>query len=447
MNKISLKLKVALINTLFMIFIVFLVLLYMIIISNQLIDNHIRVQLKDVITDNATKIYYENNLLNLKNVDFYKSEVYTYVYTDNGKLIQSYQSNLPYINNELSDKYLGTITINEDEYYFYDIYVDTINGDAIWIRGITLKDDETQVVTDVLFLSFITLPIFVILAGFGCYIISKKSFEPINKIIETAINIKDSEDLTHRINLNGNNDEIHNLANTFDLMFDTLEHAFEIEKEFTRDASHELRTPISVILSQSEYALNNKLKKEEYLNIFKIINNQGTKMMNLSSNLLTLSKLEKGIYKMNMNQINLSELLEIICEEKCSLDTSKLLKYNIEKNIFINADTDLIIRCISNIISNAYKYTDECGEINISLESKSDHVIIKVRDNGIGIKSENINKIFNSFFQEDDSRTSENMGIGLGLAMVNKIIKLHDGEIFVDSVKNSGTTFTINLKK
>lgn len=446
MYKQSIKLKITLLNTVFMILIVILLLGYMTLISNKLVDENIKYQLKEVINTNKEYIYYKDSLLHLDDVDFYNKEVYTYVYSNNGLLIQSYQSNLPTIDVILQDQSLSTITINDIEYYMYDLYIENINGEPIWIRGITLSNDETQVISDAIHLLFITLPIIVLIAGIGCFIISKKALEPINKIIKTANDIKNSNNLSLRINLKDKTDEIHTLANTFDSMFDSIEKAFDIEKDFTRDASHELRTPITVILAQTSYAKDNKLTKEETTNMVKVIDNEANKMNTLTNNLLNLARLDKGIYTLNKENTNLSELLEIICEEYSLNKTNNItLTKNIDENIYVDIDKDLFIRCITNLINNAYKYRKKDGTIKLTLTNIDNQIIIKIKDNGIGIKKENIDKVFNRFFQEEPSRNNNDISMGLGLSFVQEIIKLHDASIDIKSVKNKETTFTIKL--
>lgn len=440
----SIKLKIALLNTIFMIIIVLLVLVFMIIISNDLTDLNIKTQLTDVVEYNIEKIKYDKNAFNLEDLDLYKKEVYSYIYSQNGILLSSYKSDVPNIDIELKNKILSIHTVGNDEYYIYDLLVENKVGENIWIRGITLANDESQVVLEVLLIAFITLPFFVIIAGVGCYIISKKALNPIQKIVNTVNLIKNSDDLSKRINLGNRNDEVHSLSCTFDEMFDSLEKAFEKEKQFSSDVSHELRTPTSVILAQCEYALDENTNIEEKQISLEVIQRQSIKMKKLITNLLNLSKIDNGLEKIDIQKNNLSQLILILCEEQaCIKEKNIKLKFDIEDNIYVNIDNDLIIRMITNLISNAYKYGVENGNIYIKLKKENNETLLYIKDDGIGIKKENIEKIWNRFYQVDSSRTNNSGSMGLGLAMVQKIIKIHNAKIEVDSEINKGTCFKI----
>lgn len=165
-----------------------------------------------------------------------------------------------------------------------------------------------------LFLIF--FPFLIIISAFGGYTITKKAFEPIKIITRTAEEINEGNDLSKRINITGNRDEISTLANTFDKMFDRLQEAFDREVQFTSDVSHELRTPISIISSQSEYGLKYLDTDSDTEEILKNILDESKKMSTLASKLLMLARMDKGHQKLNIENINLSEILQIAIESK-----------------------------------------------------------------------------------------------------------------------------------
>lgn len=440
----SIKLKVAILNTIFMTLIVILVLIFLIVIGNNLIDINIKAQLKDVVEYNAEKIEYENKVLNFKELDLYKKEVYSYIYSEEGILLSSYKSDIPNIDISLINETLSIDTIENTQYYIYDLLLEYEEGDKFWIRGITVADDESQVVSTVFKIAFITLPIIVLIAGIGCYYISKKSFMPIQKIIDTAKLIKQKEDLSFRTNLASKTDEVYTLAKIFDEMIASIENLMEIEKQFSSDVSHELRTPVSVILAQCEYALDENSSIEEKQLSLEVIQRQSIKMKKLITNLLNISKMDNGIEKINKQKINLSELVLIICEEQQLIKQNDIeLNFDIQKNIYANVDNDLIIRLITNLINNAYKYGKKYGNIDIKLIKKEEKIYLNIKDNGIGIDKKDLEKIWNRFYQVETSRTNSNGSMGLGLYMVRKIIKLHDAKITVESQIDKGTCFEI----
>lgn len=228
-------------------------------------------------------------------------------------------------------------------------------------------------------------------------------------------------------------------------MFDKLQKSFENEVQFTSDVSHELRTPISVIMTQSEYGKDIEMTPEEAKHTFNIIFKESKKMSQLVSQLLTLVRIDKGHLKLNLENIDIGELLEISLETQQINANKKNINFitNIEENIFTFIDEIMILRAFNNIISNAIFYGKENGFVKISLKKENDKIFITFEDNGIGISKENLDKIWIRFFQADSSRTTDNSG--LGLPMVKGIIEAHNGNISVTSELGKGTTFSITL--
>lgn len=228
-------------------------------------------------------------------------------------------------------------------------------------------------------------------------------------------------------------------------MFDKLQKSFENEVQFTSDVSHELRTPISVIMTQSEYGKDIEMTPEEAKHTFNIIFKESKKMSQLVSQLLTLVRIDKGHLKLNLENIDIGELLEISLETQQINANKKNINFitNIEENIFTFIDEIMILRAFNNIISNAIFYGKENGFLKISLKKENNKIFITFEDNGIGISKENLDKIWIRFFQADSSRTTDNSG--LGLPMVKGIIEAHNGNISVISELGKGTTFSIIL--
>ena len=166
-----------------------------------------------------------------------------------------------------------------EEKHFYKGYGD------LWVRGVVESSVLEYTIEAIFFITLVGLPILLIFITIGGYIFSKQLFKPISKITEIAQEINDGDDLTKRINLGNGKDEIYNLANTFDNMFDKLQKSFENEVQFTSDVSHELRTPISVIMTQSEYGKDIEMTPEEAKHTFNIIFKESKKMSQLVSQL------------------------------------------------------------------------------------------------------------------------------------------------------------------
>ena len=327
------------------------------------------------------------------------------------------------------------------------LYYDTrLEDEDDWIRGIyplgkVQKEIETlwniAIALSVLFL------IFVVIVG---YRIIKNAFKPVKQISNTALEIKRSKDFSNRIELeDSNDDEIHKMASTFNEMLDTVEEVFIHEKQFSSDVSHELRTPITVILAQSDYALQYSDTFEEAKESLEVINRHAKRMTNLINQIMELSKLERQ-KEIEKEKINLSNIvLQLLEDYKPLLESKNLnLVYNVEKDLRIQGNKIMLERVFLNILMNAVKFTKTNIEISLTREDKT--AVLKIRDDGIGISEENKKFIWERFFQVNDSRNKEeNKGSGLGLSMVKKIVDLHSATIDLESELEQGTCFTIKF--
>lgn len=325
------------------------------------------------------------------------------------------------------------------------LYYDTrLEDEDDWIRGIyplgkVQKEIETlwniAIALSVLFL------IFVVIVG---YRIIKNAFKPVKQISNTALEIKRSKDFSNRIELeDSNDDEIHKMASTFNEMLDTVEEVFIHEKQFSSDVSHELRTPITVILAQSDYALQYSDTLEETKESLEVINRHAKRMTNLINQIMELSKLERQ-KEIEKEKINLSNIvLQLLEDYKPLLESKNLnLVYNVEKDLRIQGNKIMLERVFLNILMNAVKFTKTNIEVSLIREGKT--AVLKIRDDGIGISEENKKFIWERFYQVNDSRNKEeNKGSGLGLSMVKKIVDLHSATIDLESELEQGTCFTI----
>ena len=327
------------------------------------------------------------------------------------------------------------------------LYYDTrLQDEDDWIRGIyplgkVQKEIETlwniAIALSVLFL------IFVVIVG---YRIIKNAFKPVKQISNTALEIKRSKDFSNRIELeDSNDDEIHKMASTFNEMLDTVEEVFIHEKQFSSDVSHELRTPITVILAQSDYALQYSDTVEEAKESLEVINRHAKRMTNLINQIMELSKLERQ-KEIEKEKINLSNIvLQLLEDYKPLLESKNLnLVYNVEKDLRIQGNKIMLERVFLNILMNAVKFTKTNIEVSLMREGKT--AVLKIRDDGIGISEENKKFIWERFYQVNDSRNKEeNKGSGLGLSMVKKIVDLHSATIDLESELEQGTCFTIKF--
>ncbi|WP_156299768.1 HAMP domain-containing sensor histidine kinase [Streptobacillus canis] len=330
------------------------------------------------------------------------------------------------------------------QFYYYDSKIKNSN---YWIRGVYpinhLAKDRDRMLSIIL----VFAPIFLSLVILGGNKILKRGFMPVKVISDTALDITESQDFSKRIELEEGSDEIHKMADTFNTMLESLESSYLREKQFNSNVSHELKTPISVILAESSYSLEHADNIEEAKESFEVIKRQSKKMSELITQIMMLSKIENTT-TLELMDINLSYLIDNMLADNLIIFEDKGIKLskNIQKNIIISGDKIMLERMIDNLISNALKFTR--NTIGVSLTSKNGKVYFEVNDNGEGIEEKNLVNIFNRFYQINESRNkSKNQGSGLGLSLVQEIVKLHNGEISVESNPNVATKFTVIFKK
>ena len=446
-NNSSIKLKIGLWYMGIMILLVFSSLAIVFYISENIIHSSVRTYLKDVVIHRLDYLTIENGEIIIdSNFDTMIQNVEIAIYDKDFKFLYGNSPNGFEMDNRKSkDDKIMIIRSNNQKWYVYNKIIELGDYGKVWIRGVMPNIGQSSAIETVIQISFVILPFFLILSAIGGYIITKNAFTPIEKIRRIAEKINEGNDLSQRINLGKGDDELHTLANTFDVMFDRLQTSFENEIQFTSDVSHELRTPITVILTQAEYGKDSISSVEDAQKSFGIIEKEGQKMSKLVSQLLTLARMERGRQKLNIENINLSELLEIIIETQTLSAKTKNIKFvtKIMPEIYANIDEMMIMRVFTNLISNAISYGKQNGTITVELFLQENRIVSKISDDGIGISEDKLDKIWLRFYQVDPSKNGDNSG--LGLSMVKKIIELHKGEIFVESELGKGTTFTIIL--
>ena len=446
-NNSSIKLKIGLWYMGIMILLVFSSLAIVFYISENIIHSSVRTYLKDVVIHRLDYLTIKNGEIIIdSNFDTMIQNVEIAIYDKDFKFLYGNSPNGFEMDNRKSkDDKIMIIRSNNQKWYVYNKTIELGDYGKVWIRGVMPNIGQSSAIETVIQISFVILPFFLILSAIGGYIITKNAFTPIEKIRRIAEKINEGNDLSQRINLGKGDDELHTLANTFDVMFDRLQTSFENEIQFTSDVSHELRTPITVILTQAEYGKDSISSVEDAQKSFGIIEKEGQKMSKLVSQLLTLARMERGKQKLNIENINLSELLEIIIETQTLSAKTKNIKFvtKIMPEIYANIDEMMIMRVFTNLISNAISYGKQNGTVIVELFLKEDKIISKISDDGIGISEDKLDKIWLRFYQVDPSKNGDNSG--LGLSMVKKIVELHKGEIFVESELGKGTTFTIIL--
>lgn len=341
---------------------------------------------------------------------------------------------------------IDTVTTYKEENETFIYYDSIIEGTSLLVRGIFPISKLQSLLNWLTLVIFISAPILLFLIIYGGYKIIKNAFKPVEIISETALEIQKSRNFSKRIELNNGNDEIHKMAYSFNKILDTLEETFIHEKQFNSDVSHELRTPITVIFAESDYALTYADTLEEAKESLNVIKRQSQKMCNLINQIMELAKLESQ-KELKTEEINLSNLInQIINDYKIFIEEKNIkLKNNIEKDTLISGNKLMLERVFDNLLNNAIKFTKD--SIFINLYKKNSFAYLEIKDNGSGLTNEEQKRIWNRFYQTNSSRNKEkNSGIGLGLSMVQKIIELHNAEIYVESKIEKGSNFISKFK-
>lgn len=434
-------------------------------VSNQVLQKSIRDSLIEMVEDSTNDIDYYDNIDDVDtsgDLRYYirynegyleidnsfliaTNQVYTSLYLQDGSMLYGENPVARYTKDiGFSDSEIQRITVNGTIYFIYDRKLSEPGLEGLWLRGVVSEKQGEVQMNSISRTTLIILPSLVLLAIVGGYIVAGRMLRPVRKITDSAAHISEGGDLKKRIEIGEGKDELLLLADSFNKMFDRLDASFQTEKQFTSDASHELRTPVAVILAQCELSLDTPQSNEEYRNALSVIQRQGKKMSKLINDMLVFTRLELKSEQYVKTQLDLGQLTEDVCTDMSLIKENNItLKYRTIKPLMYYGNKELLTRLLTNLISNAYRYGKNNGNIYVTLTEKENETELSVKDDGIGIAEKDIKKIFDRFYQADNSRS--NTGTGLGLSMVKEIAKMHDGEVSVESEPGKGSTFTLHL--
>ncbi len=317
-------------------------------------------------------------------------------------------------------------------------------GKAVLIIARPISDIE--IALDRLFhILCLAVPLTIVLAGGGGVFLARRVFRPVEKIVETAKKIEES-DLSRRINVTSK-DELGRLAATLNQMIARLENAFVRQKEFTSDASHELRAPLTVIQAESTLALQKPRDSKEYRNSLEMIAQESEHMAGIINQLLTLARADAGKDHQEFEKINLAGFVKDLCTDVRAVCQEKHLTLQQDRidEASVMGDSRSLRNLFHNILENAMKYTPKGGIITVTIRQEGARVVVSIKDTGIGISADERSLIFERFYRIDKARARSVGGSGLGLAICRHIIEVHGGSITVESQPNKGSTFHTTL--
>jgi two-component system, OmpR family, sensor kinase len=277
------------------------------------------------------------------------------------------------------------------------------------------------------------------------WFLSRRILAPIEQISGIAERISASN-LSDRIDESKIMTELSRLAQVLNKMFGRLQESFDRQARFTADASHELRTPTSVILAQSELALAKQRSPEEYKEALQACYRAAKRMESLVDGLLTLARIDAGQLEIRDEPVDLRELVENAVAMLRPLADRKHIELKCDLHtVEVAGDAERLGRVVANLVTNALTYNREGGQVRLQLVSDEPNAVLTVSDTGIGIAEGDLPKIFERFYRADRARTGNGGGVGLGLAICHEIVRKHGGSIDVASTVGEGTSFTVRL--
>jgi heavy metal sensor kinase len=287
----------------------------------------------------------------------------------------------------------------------------------------------------------------VLLVGLGgALYISRRALRPIGVISAAAEQISASN-LERRIDLEATETELGGLAGTLNSAFDRLQESIERQARFTEDASHELRTPVSVILAQTSMARRKDRSPEEYREVIESCHAAASRMKSLVEGLMTLARTDSGDLQLARAECDFRQLSEECLDLLRPLAAEKGIAAQLRlAEVTVDGDPELLVQAVSNLLSNAIRYNREGGQLCLELRPEGAEAVLSVADTGIGISAEDLPRIFDRFYRVDRARSSRNGGgAGLGLAIAKAIAIAHGGTITCESRPGDGSTFTLRL--
>lgn len=416
------------------------------------VDNHINEDIKDEVKKHLEEIKIDRNDAYLIQVDQWRAREHNTVNVNpvfvqfldiNNQLIDK-SPNLKDISLKLYEKNKETILIDTylNKKPIRQIQVPLIDDNKVighLIVAMSL-DDATMILSNLRTILFIAFPLILFVLFLVARLIAGRSIKPVTSIIETSSKIT-KDNLKSRITLPNNKDELFILSKTINDLLDRIEDAVEREKQFTSDASHELRTPLAVIKGTLEVLIRKPRENQEYVEKINFCVSEVDRLNSLVDELLLLARFENQKRDNKIENVYLNELiLESLSRYSDKIKKNNIVVFtNFNNDFNIQSDYYLVSIIISNLISNAIKYSKNGGKIKIELNKIEKTTQFIISDDGIGIPVENLSKIFNSFYRSDNSKNPEIKGTGLGLSIVKRLCFLLNIEIQIASEENVGT--------
>jgi heavy metal sensor kinase len=298
-----------------------------------------------------------------------------------------------------------------------------------------------------LIFAWLTIPLILLIASFFGGVITDRVLKPIMEITTVASNIT-YKDLSVRVKAQRGEEELKYLVNAFNEMISRLDQSFRYIAEFSSNVAHELKTPLTIIRGESDLALMQERDTREYQRVVKVTLEETEGMLKIVEDLLLLSRLEYQPSAFKFEQFDFNSFIADVLAQAQKMAAPKNISVkliNVDRPAIISADAPHLRRMFLNLLSNAVKFSRLGGEIVIKAHAEGKKLSVSVIDTGVGIRPQDIDKVFDRFFHVDSPDQPGDKGTGLGLSIAQSIAKIHQGDLSVQSQLQRGTTFIVTL--
>jgi two-component system, OmpR family, sensor kinase len=325
----------------------------------------------------------------------------------------------------------------------------SVKGQSYFVAIAASLSNVRSIQRRLLYTLGLSIPIAIFLALVGGAVLANRAIEPLSRMTATAHRIS-ADHLEERIALAGGDVELQRLAEAFNQMLARLDQSFKQIRQFTADASHELRTPVAILIGETELAVNDYLDYEECKAALGSRREELQRMAQIVDDLLALSQFDYGEKVVQLKPLDFSDLVIEVCEQQRNQAKSKGVTLDLTDSVpvEIEGDSSRLRQMVRNTLDNAIKYTPAGGKVSVELDNPNGTEFrLRISDTGIGIPAAALPHIFDRFYRVDQARTREEGGSGLGLSIVKQIIEAHGGSVSVKSEIGIGTMITLTMPK
>jgi heavy metal sensor kinase len=348
---------------------------------------------------------------------------------------------------ELPSSRFETLTVQGHMLRFYSQRI-SVNGKKYTVQVAATVDEALEALGKFRVILALTAPMLLIAASAGGYWISRRALSPVDEISHAAQRIS-IENLTDRLRVPQTGDQLQRLSETLNEMLSRLESSVRRMAQFTADASHELRAPVSLMRTTAEVAvLKRDRPAEEYLEALDDILEEAERTSQVVDSLMLLARTDSGKETLDCVRVDACTIVRGAAEQGERLARNAGVEFSIDlpaSPVPIQADTEALRRALLILMDNAAKYTPRGGSMRVGLSRNNGFAIASVSDSGIGISPEDIPNVFDRFWRADKARSREQGGAGLGLSIAKWIVDVHGGSISVESKVGKGSVFAICL--